>query len=338
MLLPQQTDSLPQKRCDCEAKAAQERNRRAMETFQANINGCRKEDQPEQKEADDQNGATLSLLLPRAGIDQSHQPQPLEDAGGRNQRAGHEHRRIAPAGGNQQHEGGDQAQNQSVADSPLEHGLQSLLGEAKNGMRLFGHGSISEVPFPVSDLAPLLAPFLSSAEALTPATKTSRTTYTSPETPPKMIPARAIQDWCRRLSNQAPISQPIKAAEGNRKAICIIFSASTRLASALVGLLRGCSSGMWRLKGMEALSQHTVQTGKQVYFPFGPFSVRWKEMPTCSIRNLSAVSSTCARQNSKRSSSWVRQPIPTSSLLRTPFPKCAQNGPRRRPMHWKPTE
>src|ERR1035437_8796505 len=123
-LLPQQPDRFPHQRCNRKTQAAEERNRRAMETFQATINGRREEHQPQQKEADDQNGPPLSLLLPHAGIDQPHQPQPLEDAGGRNQRAGYEHRSVAPARGNKQYEGGDEAQNQSVANSPLEQGLQ----------------------------------------------------------------------------------------------------------------------------------------------------------------------------------------------------------------------
>ncbi len=50
-----------------------------------------------------------------------------------------------------------------------------------------------------------------------------------------------------------------------------------------------------------------------------PFAHIRKEI-SCSIQNLSAISLTCARQNSKRSRSWARPPIPTSFRPRTPFP------------------
>jgi len=87
--------------------------------------------------------------------------------------------------------------------------------------------------------------------------------------PPNTIPAMPIHDWCNRLSNQAPASHPINAAEGSRIAICISFSACTSVSIPLEVFERGLESGMGRLKGMEAPVQHTVPTGKRVYFPFG---------------------------------------------------------------------
>src|ERR1035437_4275087 len=65
-----------------------------------------------------------------------------------------------------------------------------------------------------------------------------------------MIPVMPIQDWCRTLSSHAPMSQPTKAETGRRTAICIIFSASTRLESALDCLGRGLGSGIGALKGI----------------------------------------------------------------------------------------
>src|ERR1035437_3195495 len=80
-LLPQQPDRFPHQRGNRKTQAAEERNRRTLETFQATINRRPEEHQPQQKERDDQNGAVLGLLLPhagpRAGLDQPNQPQPL---------------------------------------------------------------------------------------------------------------------------------------------------------------------------------------------------------------------------------------------------------------------
>src|ERR1700691_4085894 len=114
---------------------------------------------------------------------------------------------------------------------------------------MFAHGSIQEFPGPAPDLGPGLELLLTAI--------TRRTTYTSPEMPPNSIPTRLIHVWCRLLSSHAPISQPIKADDGSRMAICTIFSASARLASPLPNLGRGLDSGMGRLKGMEASPQHT---------------------------------------------------------------------------------
>ena len=54
----------------------------------------------------------------------------------------------------------------------------------------------------------------------------------------RCTPAMPIHDWCRRLSAQAPASQPMNAAEGSRKAICISFSACTSASSPAEALLR----------------------------------------------------------------------------------------------------
>src|ERR1700691_3530208 len=102
--------------------------------------------------------------------------------------------------------------------------------------------------------------------------------------PPNTIPARPIHDWCSLLSRRAPASQPIKAAEGSRMAICISFSACTSVAIPPEFFGCGSRSGIGRLKGIEALVQHTGPSrkpteprGERVYFPFGPMPPHRKE-------------------------------------------------------------
>ena len=87
----------------------------------------------------------------------------------------------------------------------------------------------------------------------------------------------------------------MKAAEGNSIAICISFSACTRVSSPLELLRRGEGSGMGRFSAMSATVQHTAPVDEQVYLPLG--QVQHPERKTCSNRSSSAIFLNCAKRN-----------------------------------------
>src|ERR1700677_927473 len=179
--VPQQAEPLPCQRRDRKTQAAYQRNGRTLETSQTTINGRSEEDEAQQEKTDDQHGAAWSFLIFHASVDQANQTLPLQNAGRRYQRSGHQHGAVAPSRANRQHQRNNQPKNQGDAHGSFKQCLKGLIGEQGDRMGLFVHGSIQEFPGPAPDLGPGLGSLLTAI--------TKRTTYTSPEMPPNNIPA-----------------------------------------------------------------------------------------------------------------------------------------------------
>ena len=81
MSAAQQLERFPRERNDCQTQAADKCNGRTPETFKATINDRSKDQQAQQNERDRKADSARGGLIPHSGIDDPHQPSPLEDAG-----------------------------------------------------------------------------------------------------------------------------------------------------------------------------------------------------------------------------------------------------------------